>query len=493
MARIPITTNPATAGWAADVPTRTALEANFVELYSGVSNTFGMSNLGNSSGTSGVVSGSGVRVLFAGGDNITLSQSVNGQSATITISGAGAGTVSAGEHTLGMSNLGNTSGTSGVVSGSAVQYFFAGGNNVTLSQSINGVSGTVTISAFNQSVQAEGTQTFGMSNLGNTSGTTGVATGTGIAFYLAGGDNITLSQSVNGASGTITISGGAGGAAGTQTGGISNLGNTSGTSGVATGTAIRLVLAGGNNITLSQSLNGASATVTISGADAGGAPTIRFWRNVDGQSQGNFGSYIEKTALADTLGVFPLTPFGGVFPGNMTVSTAYFNWSISGSAATNSVAYTSSIFMGVYTFNAGTLSLLNSVSTSWGSNANNASLSTMGHGRRWMSIHSSLWSSSPVFTQGDYWVATLLRTSGARNQTGGIYAGLFATRGNMSGTIGDATVANSSMGVQPLYGFYTASTAGLPASIASADLNKIAVAGAEQIPFLIFNNLTNSF
>lgn len=52
------------------------------------SQTLGISNLGNTSGTSGVISGGQVQMLFAGGDNITLSQSINGASATITISGA---------------------------------------------------------------------------------------------------------------------------------------------------------------------------------------------------------------------------------------------------------------------------------------------------------------------------------------------------------------------------------------------------------------------
>jgi hypothetical protein len=150
-----------------------------------------------------------------------------------------------------MSNIGNTSGTTGIASGSAVRFVFAGGNNITLSQSLNGASGTITISAFNASVQPEGTQTIGMSNIGNTSGTTGVATGTGVQFVFAGGNNITLSQSLNASSGTITISAGNG----VETIGMSNLGNTSGTTGVATGSAVQFVFAGGNNITLSQSLN----------------------------------------------------------------------------------------------------------------------------------------------------------------------------------------------------------------------------------------------
>lgn len=66
-----------------------------------------------------------------------------------------------------------------------------------------------------------------------------------------------------------------GGSAGSNTAGISNLGNTSGTSGVVSGTAIQLLLAGGTNITLSQSVNGVSATVSIiGGAGAGGGAAL---------------------------------------------------------------------------------------------------------------------------------------------------------------------------------------------------------------------------
>lgn len=88
---------------------------------------------------------------------------------------------------------------------------------------------------------------------GNTAGTAAVvSSGT---MYLAGGNNITLSQSQN----TISINGGAG--AGAFAAGVSNIGNTSGNTKTVNN---QVVLAGGNNITLSQSTNAGGATVTVS-------------------------------------------------------------------------------------------------------------------------------------------------------------------------------------------------------------------------------------
>lgn len=204
---------------------------------------------GNTAGAGALVS-SGTMTLV-GGNNVTLSQAGN----AITISGAAAAAV--GSNTLGMSNLGNTSGTTGVISGSALRYNFAGGNNITLSQSINGASGTVTISAASQTVQTQ--NRFNLTLSGNTSGVMAqVSSGT---LTLAGGNNVTLSQNGN----AVTVS------AANQTVQTQNLqnvtlsGNTAGVMAqISSGT---LSLAGGNNITLSQNGNAVSI---IGGAGGGG-------------------------------------------------------------------------------------------------------------------------------------------------------------------------------------------------------------------------------
>lgn len=183
------------------------------------------------------------------GANITLS---TGPGAITVIGGINSGATT---FLAGVSNVGNTSGSTGMVN---LNLVLAGGNNITLSQSTNGQSATVSISAFNES------QSFGMSNLGNTSGTSGIASGSNVRFLVAGGSNITLNQSVNGASGTITINGAAQ-TSGAQSLGVLSDGNTLGTTGYASGDLVRYQFVGLTNITLSQSVNGASGTVTIIG------------------------------------------------------------------------------------------------------------------------------------------------------------------------------------------------------------------------------------
>lgn len=121
---------------------------------------FGVSTLGNTAGSTGTTVGT---VVLVGGNQITLSQSTNvGSSATITISGRDA------IFGAGISTGGNTSGTSGTNTGTLV---FAGGNNVTLSQATGAGGNTITISAPNM-VSSAGVSTQG-NTAGNTGLVTG--------------------------------------------------------------------------------------------------------------------------------------------------------------------------------------------------------------------------------------------------------------------------------------------------------------------------------
>ena len=186
---------------------------------------------GNTTGTTAYIS-SGTMQL-AGGAGITLSQIGN----AITFEGGGGGGFSGGVGTGG-----NTAGQVGLTGS---QLVFAGGNNVTLSQSNNTAGGTVTISAGNAF-------SAGVSTGGNAVGTTGVTNPT---LVLAGGTNITLSQATGTAGATVTISASQPYVAVSAGGNSTSVG--AGFVLISTGT---LVLAGGNNITLSQ--NGQSITIS---------------------------------------------------------------------------------------------------------------------------------------------------------------------------------------------------------------------------------------
>lgn len=215
---------------------------------------FGMSNAGATSGTSGMVNR---QIVFAGGNNVTLSQSINASSATLTISAANQTVQTQNLHNLTLG--GNTAGVMAQVSSGTLT--LAGGNNITLSQNGN----AVTISG---GAAGGGSNTFGMSNLGNTSGTTGMVSGSAVQFAFAGGNNVTLSQSINGSSGTLTISAAS---QTVQTQNVHNItlsGNTAGVMAqISSGT---LNLAGGNNITLSQNGNSVSIIGGAGGPGGGG-------------------------------------------------------------------------------------------------------------------------------------------------------------------------------------------------------------------------------
>jgi hypothetical protein len=266
------------------------------------SNSFGISNLGNTAGISGTIASNQARLLLAGGNNITLSQSIAGGSATITISAAN--TLAQSVQTLGLFGVGNTTGQSssstvdarslsfdgagiasvGMSGGSVIisvpagggggdgfnilslggntagvltmflsaTVNLAGGNNITLSQTSN----SVTISAANQSNQS-GALFAGAQSFGTSSGTFDART-----LSLAGSGAVSVAASNSGFIISAPVQ-----TAASNSFGISNLGNTAGTSGTMAANQARLLFAGGNNITLSQSIAGASATITISGAN----------------------------------------------------------------------------------------------------------------------------------------------------------------------------------------------------------------------------------
>lgn len=178
-----------------------------------------------------------------------------------------------------------------------------------------------------------------------------------------------------------------------------------------------------------------------------------------------------------------------LFPFNLSVSTNMIMFSISGSTATMSVAHTSKYLIGIYTRNASSLSLINSFSTAWstGAGANNSSLE---FGAKFFTVHSSQWSSEPVFVQGSrYYIAWLWSSAGGTvGQTASAIGQFKYLSAQASGTFGVSQAATS-VGYAPFYGIYTVTTAALPVSISNNELNK-ANANAGFVPrmYMVGNN-----
>jgi hypothetical protein len=183
----------------------------------------GVSNVGNTAGNTATTYG---RIVFAGGANITLSQTTAvGSLATISIIGAAAA--------AGVAIAGGTqTGTSGTVVFSNSNLFTFGLSNSSIMTASFGLG-------------------IGVSNIGNTAGNTKTQQGT---LVLAGAGGVSLSQSTAANAATISISM----TQSTSPGGIAVAGSTA-TSGT-------VVFSNSNNVTFGMNGN----TVTASMFDAWG-------------------------------------------------------------------------------------------------------------------------------------------------------------------------------------------------------------------------------
>jgi hypothetical protein len=141
--------------------------------------------------------------------------------------------------------------------------------------------------------------------------------------------------------------------------------------------------------------------------------------------------------------------------------------------------------MGIYTSTGATLSLLNSGSAAVAvaANANNSDLLV---GQRFWTIDSTAWSSNPIFRFGSqYYVGWFWSSAGQVGQTGSVLGAYRFSTVQRSGSFGVSQTTNTSMGYEPFYGIYTATTAAFPASIANSQLNKVS-ANAGFIPHVAF-------
>lgn len=310
--------------------------------------------------------------------------------------GAGDGVVS-----LGMSTEGNTAGTTGTVSSGRM--IFVGSGPISLSQSLNGQSGTLSIlGPATSSLSATGFLSI------STNGST-ISIGAGpLSFYATGNTTQSSSGTIDGRSITIQGTGGA-------SVGVSN------------------------------------GSIVISGAAAGGGGGIT--RN--GYQPHLYGA--EMVAGAHGAGTLFIQPMPEVpdFQHDRIVMPLQIS-----NATNSSGSWTLSVSVGIYTKNASTLSLVNSTSTSFNATASGTvgSYSLFG-GIRHLTIP---WTSTR--TAGDYWIGIWSRTT-----SGGV-AGMtlnqmLASQPNSSysGILGAASNATDQFLLGQ--GRYSATTTGFPGSV----------------------------
>jgi hypothetical protein len=167
---------------------------------------------------------------------------------------------------------------------------------------------------------AAGTQT-------GTSGTIVFANSNNITFGMSGSTQVTASFN------PINI-------------GMSTNGNTAGTTGTFDGAGLQYILIGGNNITLSQSANGSSVSLSIVGPNAGGGANLVDWNNFGVIQTMNLMTNLTATGVTQRPIFFPME-----VGGNLTWNRGMYELS----KVTNSQDY-------AYTFNFGIYSFANSTS-----------------------------------------------------------------------------------------------------------------------------------
>ncbi len=380
-------------------------------------------------------------VLFTGSNAATV-RSTTGQAVVIDVPTGASATGNFGA----VAAAGNTY-TSGTV-------VLSGGANVSV-----GTNGqTITISA---AAGGGGNFSAGVSNLGNTAGSTGVS---GSNLVLVGSQNVSLSQSTDANGATVSFSAPAGGGGGNFSMGVSTGGNTAGDTGV---TGSRVVLVGMSGVSLSQTTDANGATISVLAPQHVGDDFVR----LPAQSA----SAVAGVAGSNTL--FPLKYDDGPMDFAISANTIRMFVSIAGSSNRSSAGSTT-FRLGVFTNNAGTLSLLNSGSMSYGHTLASSNVSTMWNGVKQIDFESSAWSAQPVFSEGREYYLLLQYTSSSQSNPMSVMG--MSNNTVYSGTLGASTWATTG-GNKPAdwMGMFNATTTAMPVSIQKS---QVSVTGAGFMP-----------
>lgn len=442
---------------------------------------------GNTTGLSSAAAVSTGTVVFAGGTNVTLSQSTGIGGATISFNAGGL-------QSLGMYGVGNTTQGSAATLDArsislnglgAMSVGYSGGSVQLSAPSVSSLSGAgiVSISTAGSNITLSApAYSAGMSSLGNTSGTIGLATN---QLVLAGGSNITLSQATGAGGNTLSIIGAAGGTGGG--GGVALYdGTNSITSGTANIQAHGALTASITSQTLNlsvpavSSLSGAGA-VNISSAGSGitvSAPpngTLSNWEPLPLQNAG-----LTTGSLGNaSLHFFNLQPQAYVTATQLLqLASMAFN-----TAPGSSHAGTVSLMAGIFTASGSTLNLVaqssGSASYAW-ANTSDSSVGALS-GIRGLTLPMNV-NMSP----GNYWLG-VWSSSASAGSAYSLMNMVSPATGAYSGQFGQAV--NATKGVLGGVGYYSNSTAGLPASMPMSAIVQTNI-GGNAAPYVAFINQT---
>lgn len=393
--------------------------------------------LSNINVSAGTTSNNLSAIVFSDSNNVSFGLNGSTITGTATFAQSNQSAIKA----LGASNTGNTAGNTGLSTG--IDWVFAGTNGITVSESTAAggpntlwLSGVTTAAQTNQSA----IKAFGASNTGNTAGNTGVSTG--IDWVLAGTNNITISESTaGGGPNTLWISGAAGGA-----GDGYNIIAAGTQTAATTGT---VVFSNSNGVTF-----GMSNSSIVTGSVAANYTHSLFEPDMIGSPP--------ATAISDgTLWMRPI-----YLPGYLSCSVAVLPMSLSLSTSSNSShAGVISAYIGIFTKNGSTLSLASSGSQSyqWSNTSNNST--SIVQGRKVMTVPFNV-----NATPGDYYVGLIYRSS--TTNANWFTASAFAAFGTSAALAFNILLVanNASNALIPGYGQGTVSTAAMPNSIAFSDM-----------------------
>jgi hypothetical protein len=275
------------------------------------------------------------------------------------------------------------------------------------------------------------------------------------------------------------------GGGGGFTGGMSTQGNTAGTTGLVSN---QLIFVGSGPISLSQSVNGASATLSINApATSSLSATGQVSISVNGstisigvpneQSLSGFNPYPDIEKIAGQYGQGTLQ-FDPVLAPNFVMDRVLIPV-INTNSSNSSGSHTLSFWVGLYSRNGSTLSLAHSASATTAlTHSGTAGSYSLYSGQRLFTI-----GLSATVTAGDYWLGFVSRTTSAG--TNGSYSHLIASNiaSNFLGFFGSSH--NTTQQLTIGQGLYTATTSGMPSSVGFSQIRG-SDSAARRAAFILF-------